>query len=131
MRPARASPAQHSARIMVQHCAAPRCPARAEPHASLLHRCGWLVARDLGGATGAPKALGLGPLELLSWLQQRSRAIWGSPLKAACLELVFAPWVFVCGRGGRRSLSVVTALSLEKKSTVTGGVGCVRVVNGS
>jgi len=43
VRPVRTSPAQHSARIMVQHCAAPRCPARAEPHASLLHRCGsWL-----------------------------------------------------------------------------------------
>jgi len=49
-------------------------------------------------------ALGLGPLELLSWLQQRSRAIWGSPLKAASLEPVFALWGFVCGRGRRWSL---------------------------
>jgi hypothetical protein len=67
--------------------------------------------------------LGLGPLELLSWLQQRSRASWGSPLKAACLELVFALWGFVCGREGRGSLSVASVLILEGKSTVTGGVG--------
>jgi len=71
-------------------------------------------------------ALGLGPLELLSWLLQRNRAIWGSPLKAACLEHVSALWGFVCGRGRRGSLSVVSALILEKKSTVTGGVGGAR-----
>jgi hypothetical protein len=56
--------------------------------------------------------LGLGPLELLNWLQQRSRANWGSPLKAACLELVFALWGFVCGREGRGSLSVAPVLIL-------------------
>jgi hypothetical protein len=87
----------------------------ASPELNCPRRCFTGVARDFRGAT-PERRWRWDCWSWLSWLQQRCSAFWGSPLKTASLELVFARFGGSCVGGGEGGHFGGLGMDLGKKN---------------